>query len=125
MTSLLYALRLIFGLFWLAFGLNYFAHLFPIPAPTGDAAILMNGLGVSGYMMPLIYGTQIAVGIMLLANRYVPLALLMLAPITANIVLYDVFLNPSGLVIGAVIAVLHATLLYSRRKAYMGVLTIK
>ncbi len=125
MSSILCVLRLVFGLFWLVFGLNYFLHLFPVPTATGDAATLMQGLEASGYMMPLIYAVQILSGALLLANRFVPLALLLLAPITANILLYDLLLNPGGLVIGAVIAALHATLLYTRRRAYMGLLTIK
>lgn len=125
MSSVACVLRLIFGLFWLVFGLNYFLHFFPIPAATGDAALLMQGLEASYYLMPLIYGVQILAGLLLLANRFVPLALLLLAPITANILLYDLFLNPSGLVIGAVLVILHAVLLYTRRWAYMSLLTIK
>lgn len=125
MSSIACIIRLIFGLFWLIFGLNYFVHFFPVPAATDDAALLMQGLEASGYLMPLIYGVQILAGIMLLSNRFVPLGLLLLAPVTANILLYDLFLNPSGLVIGVVIALLHTALLYTNRRAYMGLVTIK
>lgn len=118
-------LRLVFGLFWLIFGLNYFVQLFPTPAPQGNAATLMNGLDAAGYMLPMMYATQFACGALLLAGRFVPLSLVLLAPITLNIVLYDLFLNPSGLAIGAVVAAIHATLLYRHQKVYMELLTTR
>lgn len=109
-------LTIIFGLFWLIFGLNNFLHFFPIPEPSAEGKAFMDALAQAGYVLPLVYGTQILVGALLIIGRFVPLALLMLAPITANIMLYDVFLNPSGLVIGAIIAGIHAILFYANRQ---------
>lgn len=114
--------RLIFGLFWLIFGLNGFLHFFPTPAPTAEAADFMDALMHAGYVMPLIYATQVIAGISLLSGWMVPLALIMLGPVVGNIVLYDAFLNPAGLVIGMVVLVIYMFLLYAYRQAFLPLL---
>lgn len=118
MQKLTSFLTLIFGLFWLIFGANGLFHFFPIPAPPEDAAYFMEALSRAGYVWPLVYSLQVICGVLFLLRAWVPLALLLLAPITANIVLYDLVLNPKGLTIGIVIAVLHTVLLWRNRAAY-------
>ena len=113
-----HALRLLFGAFWLVFGLNNFFHFFPVPSPAPQAAAFMAALEQTGYVMPLVFATEVLVGVMLLTNRWVPLALLMLAPILANILLYDLFLNQAGLAIGAVLVVIYNLLLYGQRRVF-------
>lgn len=112
----------VFGLFWFVFGLNGLFHFFPIPAPPQDSAYFMEALAHSGYALPMIYGLEVIGGLLLLLGGWQALALLMLAPVTANILLYDAMLNPDGLGIGIVIAVLHAFLLWRSRAAYMPLL---
>ncbi len=109
----------VFGAFWLVFGTNGFLHFFSPPQPSGPAADFMQALENSGYVMPLVYATQIAAGLMLLTRYFIPLALLLLAPIVANILLYDVFLNQDGLVIGIVIGALYAFLLFANKKYFL------
>lgn len=109
----------IFGLFWLVFGLNNFLHFFPIPEPSPEGSAFMQALEDAGYALPIVYSTQITAGMLLLARRFMPLALLLLAPVVANILLYDLFLSPGGLIIGAVIAVLYAFLLLRHKQVFM------
>lgn len=111
-------LTFIFGLFWLIFGVNGLFHLFPIPTPPTDSAYFMEALDRTAYIMPLVYSLQVIAGVLFLLRAWVPLALLMLVPVTANIVLYDLMLNPKGLVVGIMIAALHAVLLWRNRSAY-------
>lgn len=118
MSKIFTGLTAVLGLFWLIFGLNNFLHFFPIPEPSAAGAAFMTALNNTGYAMPIVYAMQIVAGIMLLARRFVPMALLMLAPIVANILLYDIFLNPSGLLIGGVITALYVALLFERREKF-------
>lgn len=118
MHKIICALRVVYGAFWLVFGLNNFLHFFPIPAPSEQGAAFMAALAATGYLLPLVYGAQIAAGAMLLAGRYVPLALLILAPVVGNIVLYDWFLNPSGLTIGIILLAIYLVLLYAYRQRF-------
>ena len=119
MKILDFVLTAVFGLFWLVFGLNGFAHFFAPPVPTGQAAVFMQALEQAGYVMPLVYGSQLLAGALLLSRRFRALALLILAPVVGNIILYDTFLNHSGLVIGGVIGVFYAALLVLNRKRFL------
>jgi len=119
MKTALKIITALFGLFWLVFGLNNFLHFFPIPEPSQAGADFMQALENTDYLLPLVYGAQIIAGLMLLARRFVPLALLLLAPIVANILLYDLFLNPSGLVIGGLIGALYAAVLFDHKQKFI------
>lgn len=85
--------------------------------PAGSLAFAGALVG-TGYMFPLIKGTEVLVGALLLANRFVPLALALLAPVTVNIVLFHAFLSPSGIGIAVVVALLHVFLAFTHRRAY-------
>ena len=118
MPIVLSILTFVFGIFWVVFGVNGLFHLFPVPAAPADSAYFLEALDRTAYVMPLIYSLQVIVGVLLLLRAWVPLALLMLGPITANIVLYDLMLNPKGLTVGIIIAAVHAVLLWRSRVAY-------
>ena len=79
----------------------------------------MGALRATGYILPIMYASQVLTGAMLLSRRFVPLALIVLAPITLNIILYDLFLNPSGLVIGSMVCALHVGLFYINRQVFL------
>ena len=122
MKTALKIITALFGLFWLIFGLNNFLHFFSIPKPSQAGADFMHALENTGYVLPLIYGAQIVAGLLLLARRFVPLALLVLTPLVANILLYDLFLNPSGLVIGFVIGALYVAVLFDHKHKFIPLL---
>ena len=94
------------------------------PMPDGVMA-LMGGFMKSGYMMPLIFGTQTLVGALLLLNRFVPLALAMIAPVIVNIITFHVFLMPSTIAPGIVVLVLELYLAWSYRKVYQPMLVMR
>ena len=96
------AARLALGLMFAVFGLNGFLHFLPMPAPEGAAGALMGALAASGYMFPLIKGTEVVAAALLLSGRVPALGLLLLAPIVVNIVAFHAFLAPAGLGLGLV-----------------------
>ncbi len=118
MSKVFIGLTAIFGLFWLVFGLNNFLHFFPIPEPSEEGANFLNALEATGYALPVVYATQVVAGLMLLSRRFVALALALLAPVIANILLYDIFLNTSGLVIGGIVSLIYLALVYDNKRAY-------
>lgn len=119
--------RLLLGLIFFVFGLNGFLHFIPQPkTPLPKPAIeFFMALLKTGYMLPLIMGTQLLCGVLLLANRFVPLALTLLAPVIVNIILFHAFLSPSGIAPGAVSVVLELYLAWAYRKSYASVLAMR
>ena len=94
--------RFLLGLIFLVFGLNGFLHFIPAPPPTGIAGQFVGALFVSHYLVP-IFLLQIISGVLLLLNRYVPLALTLLGPIIVNILLIHTLMLPSGLPLALVV----------------------
>jgi uncharacterized membrane protein YphA (DoxX/SURF4 family) len=114
--------RVVLGLTFLVFGLNGFLHFLPQPPMSGPPANFAGALFATGYMFPLIKGTEVVAGLLLLSNRYVPLALAILAPVVVNIVAFHAFLAPAGMVLPIVVLGLELYLARSYRGAFAGML---
>ena len=112
------AARIVLGLVFFVFGLNGFLHFFSLPPMEGRAGEFFAGLAASGYFFPLLAGTQTIAGAALLVGRFVPLALIVLAPIVVNIVAVHVFLAPSGLPLAVLVLGLESSLAWSYRAAF-------
>lgn len=110
--------RLLLGLIFTVFGLNFFFHFLPMPPPTGRAAAFLAALAASGYLLQLVHATEVIAGVLLLANRRLPLALALLAPIVVNIVGFHLFLDPRGLAIPIAILAGELYLAWTQRAAF-------
>lgn len=100
--------RLLLGLIFFVFGLNGFFQFLPMPPLPEAAGKLMGAFAEAGYMFPAIKGVEVLGGALLLSGFFVPLALVLLAPITINILLFHVFLTPpADSVMSVVMVVLH------------------
>lgn len=107
------------GVIFLVFGLNGFLHFIPFPPPSGVAGQFMGALFVSHYLM-VIFAFQVIAGVLLLVNRYVPLAVAVLAPVIVNILCFHALMAPSGLPLAAFIAVLWTLVFVDVRPAFSG-----
>jgi|HubBroStandDraft_4_1064222.scaffolds.fasta_scaffold220105_2 uncharacterized membrane protein YphA (DoxX/SURF4 family) len=110
--------RVLMGLVFFVFGLNGFLHFIPQPPPPQPAMAFFGALAATGYMLPLVMGTQLLVGVLLLSNRFVPLALALIAPIIVNIVAFHIALAPSGLPLALIVLVLELVLAWSYRERF-------
>jgi len=120
--------RVLLGVVFFGFGLDGFLHLIPPPDPSSmphGSVALSSAIMGSGYMFQLIKGTETLVGALLLTNRFVPLALALLAPVLVNIVLFHAFLAPSGIGMAIVLAVLHLFLVWTHRSVYRPMLAAR
>lgn len=104
MSKLPTVARVLLGLIFFVFGLNGFLNFLPMPPMTGKPAEFMGALAATGYMFPMIKGVEVVGGLMLLAGRLVPLALVLLAPIVVNIVAFHTVLAPPNPVTFLVLA---------------------
>ncbi len=120
-------IRVLLGLSFIVFGLNGFLNFLPqptTPLPAG-ATQFITALVASGYMLQLIAVTQLVVGLLLLVNHFVPLALALLAPFTVNSILFHLFLEPSGRPMAFIFLVLELYLVWIYRASYRGILTAR
>jgi putative oxidoreductase len=111
--------RYLAGVIFLVFGLNGLLHFIPLPPPTGVAGQFMGALFVSHYLT-VIFAVQAIAGLLLLINRYVPLALAALAPVIVNILCFHALMAPSGLPLALLVAVLGALIYVNVRPAFAG-----
>ena len=113
--------RLLLGLISVVFGLNGFLNFLNMgPMPTGLAGQFIGALVLSHYYW-VVAALQIIGGVLLLVNRFVPLALVLLGPVIVNIICYHVFLNPSGAGPAAVVTVLWLIVFYGNRQHFSGI----
>ncbi len=113
--------RLLLGLIFVVFGLNGFLNFINMgPMPSGLAGQFIVALALSHYFW-VVAALQVAGGALLLVNRYVPLALVLLGPVIVNIILYHVFLNPSGAGLAIVVVILWGIVFYSYRQYFSGI----
>ena len=117
-TKLPAAARFLLGTVFFVFGLNGFLHFLPQPPMEGGAAAMMGGLAAAGYMFPLLKGTEVLAGALLLSGRFVPLALAVLAPVLVNIAAFHAFLAPGGLGMAVVLIALEIFLAWAYRDAF-------
>jgi hypothetical protein len=110
--------RILLGLVFFVFGLNGFLHFIPQPPMSGPPADFAGALFATGYMFPLIKGTEVLAGALLLGGRFVPLALALLAPIVVNIVLFHGVLVGAGLGVPLVVLALELYLAWAYRAAF-------
>ena len=108
--------RTLLGLIYFVFGLNFFLNFLPTPPSHGGAAdAFAGGLFQSGYFFPMLKGLEVVFGVMLLIGAFVPLALVILMPISLNILLFHAFLAPDSVALSLIIILLHVFLAWAYR----------
>lgn len=120
--------RVLLGLMFFVFGLNgFFFFIPPPPADQMPKALLdfSTAMMSTGFLFKLVKGTEVVCGLLLLLNRFVPLALVLLAPVIVNIVLVHAFLAPSGVGMGLVILALECYLAWAYRSAFRPMLAAR
>jgi putative oxidoreductase len=118
--------RVLLGLIYFIFGLNFFLHFIPNDQKMGEAAgHFIGGLFQAGYFFPFMKSIEVILGIFLLIRLFVPLSLVVLAPITLNIFLFHIFLEPATAGLSIAMLVLNVFLLWSYREYFKPLLNLK
>lgn len=99
--------RYLLGLIFLFFGLNMYLHFLKMPPPpAGSVFGQFEGALFASHYLYFVAFFQVVPGALLLAGRFVPLALTMLAPVILNIDVTHILMAPSGLPMAALVTVL-------------------
>jgi uncharacterized membrane protein YphA (DoxX/SURF4 family) len=113
--------RFLLGLVFFVFGLNGFLHFIPMgPMPSGVAGQFIGALIQSHYVL-VVSALQVAGGVLLLVNRYVPLALVLLGPVIANIFFFHLFMDRTSLPMAIVVVILWGILALRHRQYFSSI----
>ena len=116
--------RYLAGVIFLVFGLNGFLNFIPLPPPGGIAGQFMGALYASHYLW-VMFGFQVIAAVLLLVNRYVPLAVAVLAPVIVNILVFHALMAPSGLSLALFVTLLWALIFVDVRPAFAGLFQLR
>jgi len=117
--------RILLGLMFLVFGLNGFLNFMPQPKDMPQEIItIMGALMKAGYMT-VVSGTEVLIAVLLLTNRFVPLALALLAPILVGILTFHIFMAPATIVPGIIVTIMEIYLAWAYRAAFRPILQAK
>jgi len=117
--------RILLGLMFLVFGLNGFLNF--IPAPKDMPPEILNVIGAlmkAGYMT-VVSGAEVLVAVLLLTNRFVPLALALLAPIVVGIITYHVAMQTATIGPGIVVLLMELYLAWAYRGAFRSMVRMR
>jgi hypothetical protein len=109
--------RTLLGLAFLVFGATYFLHFLPEPSPPPEAGAFLGAL-VSGKILTIVKAFEVIAGVLLISNRFVPLALTLLAPIEIAILTFHAVFEPAGLPLPAILIALTIYLAWAYRAAF-------
>jgi uncharacterized membrane protein YphA (DoxX/SURF4 family) len=116
--------RILLGLAFAFAGFVKVVPLGPMQIPPGDAGAMMSLMMAHKWM--LLYGlVELAGGLMLLAGRFVPLGLTLLAAMIININLFNATLMPKALPVSLVLGVVELFLVYAYRASFAGIFAAK
>jgi len=118
-------IRILFGLLFLFASIVVLFKLVPQPELKGNAKLFMEGIQASGYFIPLLKVVELVCGLAFISGFFVPLATVVIFPITVNILFYHAFVAPEGVPMAAVLVLANLFLAYAYRKSYRGILAAK
>lgn len=119
---LVIAARLVLGLTFTAAGL--YGLVFSPPAPPQMPVLARAFLGAAqqSHYAAFINAVQAVTGLLLVANRYVPLALVTMAAVLANILVFHLTMMPSGIIFGLILTGCWIVVAWSRRATLLPLL---
>jgi putative oxidoreductase len=125
MTRIIPIARTLLGLTFVTFALNYFVPFLPAQDPPPASALPFIGAFVSSGYMTLIKVIELTAGLLLISNRFVPLAATLLAPIIVGITAFHVLLVPAGLPLALGLVALELVVAWGYRAAFAPMLRAK
>jgi putative oxidoreductase len=125
MKFVIIIVRVLMGLIFLFSSVVVLFKLVPQPELTGPVKTFNEGIAASGYFMPVLKSIELICALALLAGRFIPLTLVVLFPITFNILLFHAFLAPEGLPVAIFIFAGNLFLAYVYRDRYSPLFSAK
>jgi uncharacterized membrane protein YphA (DoxX/SURF4 family) len=110
--------RLLMGGMFLFASIVVLFNLVPHPELSGKVKVFMDGIEATGYLLTTVKIFELLCGIAFIVGRFVPLATVVIFPIILNILMFHLFLDPSGLLIAILLMIGNLFLAYTYRAKY-------
>ena len=125
MKTVTIIVRVLLGVLLIWASLAFFLKLAPETEAEGELKAFKAGIVASHYIMPLAKAVELLCGIAFVIGRFVPLANLVILPVTVNILLINLmmFSGTIGLTMGLFVAFANVFLIYSYWNRYKGIVT--
>lgn len=117
--------RVLMGLLYLFASIVVLFKIAPQPELTGTTKTFMDGINASGYLLPLIKITELICGISFVTGYFVPLATIVIAPITLNILLFHIFVDTAGLPVAVFLLLANLFVAFANIEKYQPLLEAK
>ncbi len=101
-----YCVQFFFGGWFLVHGLNNWFSFFPQPPGSSPAGAGLIGAMIESGMFDLVKGMEVVSGALLLANRFVPLAIVLAFPVGVGIAFFDHATNGDWFGTGTAVAII-------------------
>jgi uncharacterized membrane protein YphA (DoxX/SURF4 family) len=113
-------IRIVLAIVLILFGLNKLmpSPFIPLPELPEKAGQFMTSLANTGYVLKTVGVLEVLIGVLLLLKKWVAFALILLAPISINILLFHLFLDIPGLSMALIIVVFNVVLIYKHWPQY-------
>ncbi|MBQ4819882.1 DoxX family protein [Aquimarina sp. MMG016] len=118
MNKLILVLRIVLGVMLIVFGSNKFFGFLPDFEFTNPDAGVFFGALAGSYVLKTVGIIEVIVGFLLLTGKAVPFALVVLAPISVNIVLFHGTLDPANIGPAVFVFVVNTFLIYKNWDKY-------
>jgi putative oxidoreductase len=122
MKTTVIIVRVLMGLLFIFASVTVLFNLVPQPELKGNTKIFMDGINASRYLLPLIKITELFCGIAFLTGYFVPLATVVIAPVTISILLFHIFVDPSGLPVAILLVLANIFLAYANWEKFTPIL---
>ncbi len=117
-TKVILTLRVLLGLLLIVFGSNKFIEFLPdFEFANPEAGVFFDALAGS-YVLKTVGLIEVLVGLLLILNKAVPFALLIMAPISVNIILFHATLDPLNIGPGVFVFLINALLIYANWNSF-------
>ncbi|MCK8523583.1 DoxX family membrane protein [Aquimarina sp. D1M17] len=118
MNKLIILLRIVLGAMLIVFGLNKFIGFLPDFEFANPEAGIFFGALASSYVLKTVGLVEVIVGLLLVINKAVPFALVLMAPISVNIILFHATLDPANIGPGAFVFLVNSFLIFKYWNSY-------
>lgn len=117
--------RILLGALYAFSAITVLFELGPTPEMEGRMATFFEGMAASGYLMTMVKITELVCGIALISGFFVPLATVVIFPISLNILMTHLFVAPEGMPVAIFVILANLFLAYRYMDHYRPMLVPK